>query len=176
MNYLKDKNDILKLLSSGNDTFIHLYSDQTQSTSKDFNAIRSISRDLIKEHSFGGICFEIESMDIYGSSLDLGEDCYLPIIKSEIGDDLEDVYDQALTDFLVPSKLGALICTVDRPFLAYKSLFLFPHFRCRFDYIIVYHGWGELRGSRYPFMDIFNKFNYIISYKDDFIYIAKRSY
>ncbi|MAG24337.1 hypothetical protein CMI47_02050 [Candidatus Pacearchaeota archaeon] len=175
MNYLKDIGGLLDILSSSNKAFIHLYSSQTYYT-EELDAIHGISRDLIKEYSFGGICFEIESPDIYKASTEIGPDCYMPIIRSEIGDDTEGVLNQAITDFSVPKNLGILICSIDRPFLTYKSLVQFPHHRCRFDYMIVYHGWGVFQGSRYPFMDIFNKFNYTVSYEDDFIYIMKKAH
>jgi len=171
MNYLNSNKILLDILSSGNKTFIHLHSSKTYHT-EELSALHEVSRDMVTKHSFGGICFDIESTSEYNTKEEIGNDYYMPVIESGLGEDLSDAYSVGLSDFSAPSSIGVLICTIDRPFLAYKSLSLFPHEMCRFDYMIVYHGWGAFRGSRYPFMDVFNKLNYTLSYEDDFIYIA----
>ena len=173
MSYLNDNKSILDMLSGKNKTFIHLHSSKTHYTNE-LSDLHNISRDVITKHSFGGICFDIEPIKEYYTKTEIGNDCYIPVIKCGLGEDLASTYCSALKGFSAPSRLGALICTIDRPFLAYKSLFLFPHEMCRFDYMIIYHGWGSFKSTRYPFESIFDKYRYSIEHKDDSIYVVRK--
>ncbi len=166
MDYLKHTS----ILESENKTFIHLHSSSSNAT-ETFNTVRNVIGFLIQECSFGGIHFEIESLSVCNSDI---EDKYLtPIIPVGVTEDLAKIYRDTLDDFLPPKRLGVLVSNIDRPFLGYKSLALFPHDMVRFGYMIVYHGWREDMKTRHPFLDVFNKFNYLVEYEDDDIYIVK---
>jgi hypothetical protein len=162
MSYLKKT----KILDDRNTSLIHLHS-STQYNTKEQNNIKEIAYSLIKNNSFGGIHFDIESLK--------AQDLLSPVIPIYVTDDLERVYRDTLARFAAPSRMGVLISSVDRPFLSYKSLALFPHDMVRFNYMIIYHGWGQNKEKRHPLLDVFNKHNYLLEYENDDVYVVKSS-
>jgi|18_taG_2_1085343.scaffolds.fasta_scaffold65412_1 hypothetical protein len=154
------------ILESENKTFIHLNS-STSYNAKEKNATQGIVYDLIKNRGFGGIHFEIESIN--------KQDLLNPVIPVHVTDDLGQIYRDTFVSFAAPSRIGVLISSIDRPFLSYKSLILFPHDMVRFNYMIIYHGWGQYKEKRHPFLDVFNKYNYLLEFENDDVYVVKSS-
>jgi hypothetical protein len=162
-----DYTELIDSLNTDNKTYIHLHSNALQSTHS-FNLIQNTVSSFLKKKQLGGIHFNIESTN---SSLE--ENYFAPIIQIGVGEDLNKIYTDTLVSLSVPSRIGVLISSVDRPFLGYKSLALFPHNMVRFDYIVMYRGWDEDKKIRHTFMSVFNCFSYVIDYEDDNICIAK---
>jgi hypothetical protein len=162
-----DYTELIDSLNTDNKTYIHLHSNALQSTHS-FNLIQNTVSSFLKKKQLGGIHFNIESTN---SSLE--ENYFAPIIQIGVGEDLNKIYTDTLVSLSAPSRIGVLISSVDRPFLGYKSLALFPHDIVRFDYMVIHHGWSEDKNIRHPLMNVLNKFNYIVDYEDDDIYVVK---
>jgi hypothetical protein len=175
--YLRNIEAIQDIYNNDAKTFLHLYSNPNTNVSD----IEKLLHDLVKNKLYRGINFRISSFQI---SVDKYDDVFIdkdgneslinPIVKMDDGLNVKDLFLSTLKDFSVPSELGLFVSGISHPFANYKYLTLFPHNLYKFQYMIIYHGWGLFKSTKYPFESVFDKYKYSIEHEDDSIYVVRK--
>ena len=175
--YLRNIEAVKKIYDNDAKTFLHLYSNPSANVA----SIEDILHDLVKNKLYRGLNFRISnllvSVDSYGDiscGKDSNENLVNPILKLNDELNVKDLFVDTLKDFSVPRELGLFVSGISHPFANYKYLTLFPHNLYKFQYMIIYHGWGLFKNTRYPFKSVFDKYKYSIEHEDDSIYVVRK--
>lgn len=177
--YLRNIEAIQEIYNNDAKTFLHLYSNPSANVA----SIEDVLHDLVKNRLYKGLNFrisgmmthteEVEHEDVFCNE-DSNEKLINPVIELDGGIGVDGAFLSVLKDFSVPNELGLFVSNVSHPFSNYKYLTLFPHDLYKFQYMMIYHGWGLFKNTRYPFESVFDKYKYSIQYEDDSIYVVKK--